>query len=136
MKESKFPLGLWLAAGVLALLLLPVGMLGAALTKGYNDDFCFSSRVTQPPGAGAGSFESHLLSRTVDCHYELQDGRTVTRTYQVGTYTSLFVLAIAYGAPLAYVVMLLIALFKAGPHQPRPSTEPHDRGTGKSIAGG
>jgi hypothetical protein len=121
MKENKFPLGLWVAAGILALLLLPVGTLGAAMTKGYNDDFCFSSRVTQPPGSAGGSYESHLWSRTVECHYDLQDGSRVTETHQVGTYTSMFFLAIAYGAPLAYVVMLLVALFKAGPRSPRPS---------------
>ena len=100
---------LWVLAGLVSVAVFPLGILGAALTKGYNEDFCFSTRVDPPEGWAGVEQRSSYMSRTVHCHYRLQDGRTQTETYEVGTYTFWVMITLAFGAPLAYLAALLVA---------------------------
>ncbi|MDQ3954420.1 MAG: hypothetical protein M3285_02585 [Actinomycetota bacterium] len=104
----------WIVAGLIAAFLFLLGVAGAIMTKGYNDDFCFSSRVTPPQGWTSGQIESRYFSRTVECTYQLQDGRTVTVRHEAGTYTFWFFLTLAYGAPLVCLAALLFAGARRG----------------------
>lgn len=100
-------------AGIAALALFPIGIFGWAMTKGYNDDLCFSTRVDRPVDASTHQMESSYMSREVRCVYGFSDGRTQTLTYEVGTYTSWVFLTIAYGAPILYILVGLIALVRS-----------------------
>lgn len=104
---------LWIMAGVAALALFPIGIIGSAMTKGYNDDLCFSTRVDRPVGASTYQIESSYMSREVECIYGFPDGRTQTLSFEVGTYTSWVFLTIAYGAPIVYILAGLIALVRS-----------------------
>ena len=104
---------LWIMAGVAALALFPIGIIGSALTRGYNDDLCFSTRVDRPVGASSYQIESSYMSREVRCVYGFPDGRTQTLSFEVGTYTSWLFLTIAYGAPILYTVVGLITLIRS-----------------------
>ena len=104
----------WIVAGVIAACLFPLGIVGAVMTKGYNDDFCFSTRIDRPQGWTSVQIDSRYFSRTVECEYTYPDGRTQRDEHEVGTYTYWFFITLAYGAPLVYVAALLFTGARAG----------------------
>ena len=123
MTTSRKGLGFWVVAGVISACLFLLLVVGASVTKGYNDDFCFSTRAAPPSGWTSVEIDFSYTSRTVECTYQLRDGRLETVTYEVGTYTSLVLMFLAYSVPVIFVAALLFAVLKP----PGPSTHPQPR---------
>ena len=109
--EGVRPAALWVGGAVAAVAVFLVGIVGAVMTKGYNDDLCFSSRVDHPVGFDSVKIASSYMSRSVRCTYQFSNGSTQTVSYEVGSYTYWFFMTIAFGGPwlcLGAVVVILI----------------------------